>query len=98
MRGEVASSNNYSEMSESAGKRRKMYVDYPKDRYKHTCIIYIPHNSSYECKVLGYFGSDYSKIRPTKDRGHNPEKKYLTYSKKTRLLLIMKWMKFYAGK
>ena len=31
-----------------------------------------PGHSSVECKVLGDFGSKYVKIRPTKDRGHDP--------------------------
>ena len=60
-------------MSESAGKRRKRYVDDTKDRYKLTCLIHIPGNSSNECKVLGCFGSKYSKSM-TKDSMQNPTK------------------------
>ena len=59
-------------MSESAVNRRKGYVDIPRDRYKLTCLIHNPGNSSYACKVLGDFGSKYYKIRPTKDRGNDP--------------------------
>ena len=71
MRVEAVSSNTYYERSESAGKSRKKYIDNTKDIYKPTCVIHSPRNSSYECKVLGYFGSKYSKSRPAKDRGHN---------------------------
>ena len=58
-------------MSESADKRRNSYADHPKDRSKLTCLIYGPVHSSDECKVLGDFCYNYSKIRPTKDRGHD---------------------------
>ena len=77
-RGEPALSNTYSDMSESAGKRRKIYVDYPKGKYKPTCLIHGPRNSSDECKVLGDCGSKYVKSRPTKDRRQNtaPRKKF----------------------
>ena len=71
MRVEAASSTTYSDMSESAGKRRKRYVDL-KDRSKLTCLIHGPGHSPDECKVLGEFGSKYSKSRPTKYRGHEP--------------------------
>ena len=59
-------------MSKSAVNCRKSYVDHSEDRSKPTCIIHGPGNSSDECKVLGDFGSKYSKIRPTKDRGKDP--------------------------
>ena len=58
-------------MSESSEKRRKRYVDNFDDRSKHTSLIYVPGNSSYEYRVLGDFGSKYSKRRPTKDRGND---------------------------
>ena len=67
-RGEAASSNTYSETSESASKHRKIYVDYPKGKFKPTCLINGPGNSSDECKVLGYYGSKYVKSRANKDR------------------------------
>ena len=66
-------SNTYSEMSESADNRRKIYVYYPKGKYKPTCLIHGPGHSSDECKVLGGLGSKYSKIRLTKDHGQEPE-------------------------
>ena len=66
-------SNTYSEMSESAEKRRKIYVDYPKGKSKPTCLIHGPGHSSDKYKVLGDFGSKYSKIRHTNNRGQNPE-------------------------
>ena len=59
-------------MSESAGKNRKRYVDNPKDISIHTCPIHIIGHSSDGCKVLGDFGSKYSKNMPTKDCGHDP--------------------------
>ena len=46
-----------------------------KNRSKQTCLIHGPGNSSDECKVLGDFGSRYSKSRPTKDHGHDPSTK-----------------------
>ena len=66
MRGEAALSNTYSEISESYGKCRKGYVDHMKDISKLNCLIHEPVHSSDECKVLGYFGSEYSRRRPTK--------------------------------
>ena len=72
MRGEDASSNIYSEMSEISGKNKKSYLDNPKDRTKHNCLIHGTGHSSDECKVLGDFGSKNSKIRITKDHGHYP--------------------------
>ena len=57
MKGEAASSNTYSKPSESAGKRRKRYVDHPKDRSKLTYLIHEPANSSDKCKVWDELGS-----------------------------------------
>ena len=65
-------SKNYSKINESDIKRRNIYLDHTKDRSKPTCIIHGPENSSYECKVLGEFGSKYAKSRPTKDRRQYP--------------------------
>ena len=70
MRGEDASPTTSYEMSKSAGKFRKRYVDQTKDKSIQTCLFRVPRHSSDECKVLGYFDSKYSKIRPTKNRGH----------------------------
>ena len=75
MKGRYTSSNNYSEISEIAGKRIKSYVYHMKDRYKLTCLIHGPGYSSYECKVLRDFGSKYSKSRPTKDHRNEPTTK-----------------------
>ena len=77
-RGESASSNNYPNISESSVKCRKRYVYYPKGKSKTTCLIHGPGHLSYECKVLGDFGSKYAKSRSTKYRGHNiiPRKKF----------------------
>ena len=67
-RGESTSSTIYYEMSESNGKIRKRDVYHPKDRSKLTFLIHGPGHPQGECKILGDFGSKYSKIRPTKDR------------------------------
>ena len=74
MRGESALSTTYSNMSERSDKFRKRYVDHPKDISKLTCLIHGPGHSSYECKVLGNFGSKYSKRRPTKYHVQESEK------------------------
>ena len=66
-------SNTYSKMSESYDKHRNIYVDYLKGKYKPTCLIHGPGNSSDKYKVLGDFGSKYAKIRHTDNRGHNHE-------------------------
>ena len=58
-------------MSESAGKRRKRYVDYPRVKSK-TYHIYGPGNLSDEFKVLVDFGYKYVNCRPTKVCGHDP--------------------------
>ena len=60
-------------MSESDENNRKRYIDNPKDKSKHSCIINGPSHSSDECKVLGVFGSKYSRIRSIKDLGHDIE-------------------------
>ena len=62
-------------MSDSNGKHRKMFVDHPNDRSKHTCLIHSPGHSPDECKVLGDVGSKYSKSKPSKDCGHYPATK-----------------------
>ena len=67
MREEAASYNNYSQASEIYGKRKKRYVDHPKDWSKLTCIIHGPGNLSDECKVLGDFVNKYNKVGFTKD-------------------------------
>ena len=72
MRRESALLINYYEMSEITGKRKKKYVDHLKDRYKLTCLDHPPGYSSDEYKVLGDFGTEYSKIRPTKDCRQEP--------------------------
>ena len=40
IRGEAASSNSYSETSESTGKHRNRYLDHPMDRSKPICIMH----------------------------------------------------------
>ena len=57
-------------MSERDSKSRKIYVDHLKGMYKPKDLTHAPWNSSDKCKVLGYFGSKYDKIRHTKDRGN----------------------------
>ena len=72
IRGEFASSNTYSKTIERSGKHRKRYVYNTRDISKHTFIIHGPGHSSDECKVLGVFGFESSKIRHTKVRRHDP--------------------------
>ena len=62
-------------MSEITGKRRKKYVDCPKDISKLTCFIHSPVHSSYKCEVLGDFGSKDYKSRHTKDLRQEPATK-----------------------
>ena len=57
-------------MSERFGKRRQIYLDYPKDMSK-TCLKYGPGHSLDEYKILGGFGSYYVKSNPNKDRRNN---------------------------
>ena len=59
------------EKSESAGKRRKRYVDSPTGKSK-TCITHSPGYYSEECKVLGNFWNKFANSRPTKERRSNP--------------------------
>ena len=54
-------------MSESAEQRRKIYVYDSRDRSNKTCLIHGAGNSSDECNILGEFGNNYVKDRPTKD-------------------------------
>ena len=72
MRKETVSSNTYSETSEIPDNCIEVYVYHPNDRSKHTFLIHGPSRSSDSWNFLGDFGSKYSKIRPTKDRGHVP--------------------------
>ena len=58
-------------MSESASKRRKIYVDHPKDISKPKCLMHGPGHSSDKCRVFGDFCSKYDIIRPTKYLGNN---------------------------
>ena len=67
MIGETASSNNYPKMSDIASKGRKRYVYHMKYRPKATRLIHGSGHSSDERKVLGDFGSKYSKSKPTQD-------------------------------
>ena len=73
IRGKAASSTTYSDMRERAlTSTEKRYVDHQKYRSKLTCLIHGPGNLTDECKVLGDFVSKYSKVRTTKDIGHEP--------------------------
>ena len=47
IRGETASSKNFSEMIESAVNHRKRHVDHTEDRSRQTCLIHVPGNSLY---------------------------------------------------
>ena len=68
-----------------------MNIDNSKDISKLICIIHGPRHKSDECKVLGDFGSKYSKIR--EDRGHDTTtNKKLAYIKRIMRLFRMQWM------
>ena len=58
-------------MGESSDKHRKWYADRPSGKTK-TCLIHGHGNYSDECKVLGYFGANYSESNPTKDSENHP--------------------------
>ena len=80
-------------MSESADKCRKSYVDHPNYRSKLTCLIHCIGNSSDECKVLGYFGSKYSKIRPLRTAGISLQiRRNLAYINRTMPWFSMQFM------
>ena len=53
-------------MSERTGKVRKQYADCSLRKLK-TYLIYVPGNSSDECKVLRDFSAKYAKVKRTKD-------------------------------
>ena len=83
-RGEATSSTTHSNTSESSGKRRKRFVDNPKDISKLTCLIYSPGHYSDKCKVLDDFGAKYAKDRTTKNHTHDPatNKKFVRQQEK----------------
>ena len=62
-------------MSERTDKRKKNDVDHPKDISKLIFLIHVLEHSSYECVLLGYFGTNYAKERPTKYRSQDPATK-----------------------
>ena len=72
MRGVSVLSTTYYKMSQSYGNHRKGYVEHPKDTSKLNCLIHGPGNSSVKSKVLGDFGSKYTKDRPTKHQRKYP--------------------------
>ena len=85
-------------MGESAGKYRKLYVDFQSGEPE-TCLIHGPGDSSGEYKVLVYFSSKYSKCKPNKGRVNHPipKKKFNRHQGKMSFL-IMWWMKSYYMK
>ena len=91
-RGEGAYSNTYSKTSESSGKLSKIYVDYPKGKYKHTGLIHGPVHSSYEYKVLGDFGSKYAKRRPT--RYHSNDTSNINVLAGIKILIVLLTLQF----
>ena len=48
-----------------------MICRYPNGQIK-TCFVHGPGNYSDGFKLLGDFGSNYAKVKPTKDRGNHP--------------------------
>ena len=59
----------------SDGKHRKKCVYHSKDISKLIFLIHVLEHSSYECVLLGYFGTNYAKERPTKYRSQDPATK-----------------------
>ena len=59
-------------MSKISVRHKQRYVDHTRYRSEKTCIIHGPGNSSYECRVFNYFGSKYTKSRPTKELRKEP--------------------------
>ena len=59
-------------MGKHAGKHKKRWVYFPRDRSKFTCISNGPGNSSNECKVLNDIGNKYVKDRHFKDNIQDP--------------------------
>ena len=54
-------------MGKRACKRKKGYVDLPRDISKPTSLINGPGNLSDECKVLNYFVTKYARFRTFKE-------------------------------
>ena len=99
-RGESALSNTYSEMSESDGKCRKIYVDYPKGKSKPTCLIHVSRHSLDKYKVLGDFSSKYAKTRHVNNLGHNPanRNKYTRQKYNNTIVKTVQLMRSYCKK
>ena len=53
-------------------KSKQRYADHTRDWPKPTCLIHDLGHSSYECKVLKYFGTKYAKGRNFKERWKEP--------------------------
>ena len=66
---------NYSSMGKGSEKLNQRYVDYPWDVSQLTCLIHGPVHISYEFKVKNYFGNEYSKGGPFKERSQEPTTK-----------------------
>ena len=64
MMGEDVLSKIYSNMDNCIYKSKQRYADHTRDWPKPTCLIHDLGHSSYECKVLKYFGTKYEKGRP----------------------------------
>ena len=86
-RGESTSSNTHPEKYESAGKRRKRYVDCSKSAPKH-CMIRGLGNSSDEYKVLGEFGTKYPADQLMRNHGSNPKPKFCFQKKQENHTII----------
>ena len=70
-RGESASYNTNPTTSESTGKCRKQYI-YCSASESKSCLIHVPGHSSDKYKVLGDFGANYARVKPTRYHGNNP--------------------------
>ena len=49
-------------MGKLVGKRKQRYLVRPMDQLELTCLIYGTVHSSYECKELSNFGTEYAKF------------------------------------
>ena len=73
MRGEPDSSKIYSDIGKSSVKCKQMCVYHLSVQTKLTCLIHGLVHSSYEIKVLKYFGNKYSKVKLFKELRKDPK-------------------------
>ena len=79
MRGGAAPPKIYSKMIIHAVKSKKMYVDYPREKIKLTCLNNVPDKYSEQCKLLNNFDSRYATSKTLNESKHDTtiDNKYL---------------------